>query len=86
MDILGTENKLYFLGYLVAMASIPSMRFSYIADPDLSSVISCHFDGVDIEKLKSAVLADLQKRPKESKTEVLIKMIDEYFANAPENK
>ncbi|MBO5361949.1 MAG: hypothetical protein J6A35_03235 [Paludibacteraceae bacterium] len=79
LDILGSENVLYFLGYLVAMASIPSMHFSYTSDKEITKIMSCTFTSTDILKLKENVLKELKLRPKQSKSEEMIKLIDDYF-------
>lgn len=83
IDIIGNENKLYLQGYLVAMASIPSLGFSYVADEKFQTIQSCSFKDKQkfIQYNKEIKNAVSTYRNQDLVTK-LMKVVDDYFEKA----
>lgn len=80
IDIMGSENKDYVWGYLVAMSSIPSVTFSYEYDTESNLVSSCSFDPSKNMPTKDDILKLLKKRETYEKLlKSLIEQVDKYF-------
>lgn len=79
-DILGNEWKLYFQGYLVAMATIKSLGFTYTADSDFSGIQKCSFD-IDVATSTKDILECMKKRTDWDSTKMEFDKIDDYFDN-----
>ncbi len=86
LDILGNENKLYFQGYLVALTSIPSVKFTYESDTEFEVTRTCNFEGTDLKALKSDVKKAIYKYQEKQKADDMFKTIDDYFCKTGRNK
>lgn len=80
IDIMGSENKDYVWGYLVAMSSIQSMKFYYKYDTNTSLVSSCSFGVRKDMPTKEEVLEHLKTRETyEKMLKSLIEQVDKHF-------
>lgn len=81
LDILGNENSLYLYGYLIAMSSVPSLKFSLSLDSSANMVQECSFSeggySISVEQLKE----QMQKKADGADFhQTYLKTIDDYFA------
>ena len=80
LDIMGSENKEYVWGYLVAMSSIQSMKFYYEYDTNSNVVSSCSFGASKNMPTKEDVLKLLKTRETYEKLlKSLIEQVDKHF-------
>ena len=86
-DILGNEIKMYIQGYLVAMASIPVIKFYYETESDFQIIKTCNFeDFKKINEKREEILNAIKQRLGEEQFTKLIKTIDDYFKGTQTNK
>lgn len=82
LDIIGSENKEYVWGYLVAIASVPAMKFSYHFDTETSVVSSCLFGKLDKIPTKNDILERLKSRSNYEKIlKPILEQVDKHFDN-----
>lgn len=82
LDIIGSENKEYVWGYLVAMASVPSLKFSYNLDTESSIISSCSFGKRDKIPTKENILDSLKLRSNyETFLKSILEQVDKHFDN-----
>jgi len=80
IDIMGSENKDYVWGYLVAISSVPSVKFSYEYDVESNVVSNCSFDISTKMPTKEDILKHLKTRETYEKLlKSLIEQVDKYF-------
>lgn len=79
-DILGNENKSYFKGFIVALASIPVVKFSYNTDENFEVVLSCEFAELNIDQVKREIVKEIKDRVSEKRANELFTSIEEHFA------
>ena len=80
IDILGNEIKLYFQGSLVAMASIPTLKFFYDAEGDFQIIKSCRFEEIDkFLSLKPKILTAIKSKLDKKQSDEVFKVVDDYF-------
>lgn len=81
LDILGNENRLYIYGYLVAMSSFPSLKFSLKIEEMSNMVEDCNFADGGLSITKGQLLSYIKNKAKNKETyEKYLKIIDDYFA------
>lgn len=83
LDILGNESRLYVYGYLIALSSMPALKFSVKIDGTTQMVDDCVFakDGFSITK--DQLLKYMNNKAKNKKSmDNNLKIIDDYFAKA----
>ena len=86
-DILGNEIKMYIQGYIVAMASIPAIKFYYETESDFQIIKTCNFTDFELIKgMKQNIMEVIKHRLGNEQSTQLFKTIDDYFANASEKK
>ena len=80
VDIIGNENKLYVQGYLVAMASIPSLGFSYETDEKFQTIQSCSFkDKQKFLMLKKEIKKAISSYKNQDYANKLMAIVEDYF-------
>ena len=80
IDIMGSENKDYVWGYLVALSSVPSVKFLYEYDTESNIVSNCSFDTSKKMPTKEEILKHLKTRETYEKfLKSLIERVDKYF-------
>ena len=80
LDIIGSENKEYVWGYIVAMSSIPSVKFYYKYDSKSKVVSACSFGAIKNMPAKEDVLELLKTRETYEKLlKSLLEQVDKHF-------
>ena len=81
IDILGNEMKLYFQGYLVAMASVSTLQFHYETENDFQIIKSCSFgDSFNVMEYKTKIIDDIKQKIGDEQSSKLLKTIEDYFS------
>ena len=78
---------MYIQGYIVAMASIPAIKFYYEMESDFQIIKTCNFTDFELIKgMEQNIIEVIKNRLGNEQSTQLFKTIDDYFANASEKK